>query len=980
MKRFQRLLLATALLFGSVLQAQPNERAPRPAASAPLLLHVADAEQAVRLTHVMVDSIVVGRTARTTVELTFHNPNSRVLEGELQFPLLERQQVTGFSLDFDGQWRAAVPVEKARGQEVFEDITRAQVDPALLEATQGKHYKLRVYPIPAQGQRRVSLSISEQLSVRADRFLVLRLPLTFAQPSERLDFRLRVPGLKAASLPAVKGLGDGMWQDEAGSAVLRLQRLNGHPTAAAAIAEIAFPAALAAPVTVEEFDGKRYFYTETTAPKVLTAARPRPASLAIVWDASGSGAQRDHRREFALLDAYFRALGTTRVDLTLARDSREDGGTFIVKGGDWSALRAALEKLSYDGATNLAAFQPSAPSDAILLFTDGLGNFSERGLPDYAAPLFAVSAAAGADNDRLRFAATRSGGVFVDLTTTAPASAADSLQRLTTRLLGVQSSLADELITTPLDPDGRRVAIAGVLRAATATLTLSWRHPNGAVERQLLDVSSQSALPAKFAAQTWAGLQLAQLLPERSVNRQAIERLGKTFALVTPGTSLIVLDRVEDYVRYDIVPPVEWRSEYERLVTARQQSRERERSRHLDDIARRFREKQAWWERDFPKDERRQVREEAKNGVGAVNVGGAPAAINRPLPAAPAAPAAAPLLAESRQQAKSAAPAQRVAEPAAARDAAESTASPAAARIALRKWTPDSPYANRLRNAPKQDLYRVYLDERPGYLNSTAFFLDAADLFFERGEPALALRILSNLAEMDLENRHLLRILAYRLQQAKRADLAVPILRRVVELAPNEPQSWRDLGLALADTGARQQAVDALLQVVTRPWHNRFPDIELIALAEMNALIATAPQTLDRSAIDPRFLRNLPLDLRVVLSWDADNTDIDLWVTDPNGERSYYANRLSYQGGAMSRDFTGGYGPEEYSLKRAKPGRYLIQAQFYGHRQQVVAGATTLNVRLYSGFGTSGQKEEQITLRLKGQREVVTVGEFIAGE
>ncbi|TXI75112.1 MAG: DUF2135 domain-containing protein [Dokdonella sp.] len=45
-------------------------------------------------------------------------------------------------------------------------------------------------------------------------------------------------------------------------------------------------------------------------------------------------------------------------------------------------------------------------------------------------------------------------------------------------------------------------------------------------------------------------------------------------------------------------------------------------------------------------------------------------------------------------------------------------------------------------------------------------------------------------------------------------------------------------------------------------------------------------------------------------------------------------------------------------LKRAKPGRYLIQAQFYGHRQQVVAGATTLNVRLYSGFGTSGRRPE----------------------
>jgi Ca-activated chloride channel family protein len=72
---------------------------------------------------------------------------------------------------------------------------------------------------------------------------------------------------------------------------------------------------------------------------------------------------------------------------------------------------------------------------------------------------------------------------------------------------------------------------------------------------------------ASFAAQAWANLQLRQLLPERSVNRAAIERLGKAFGLVTPGTSLIVLDRVEDYVRYEIVPPTELRAEYERLMS-----------------------------------------------------------------------------------------------------------------------------------------------------------------------------------------------------------------------------------------------------------------------------------------------------------------------------------------------------------------------------------------------------------------------------
>jgi Ca-activated chloride channel homolog len=281
-----------------------------------------------------------------------------------------------------------------------------------------------------------------------------------------------------------------------------------------------------------------------------------------------------------------------------------------------------------------------------------------------------------------------------------------------------------------------------------------------------------------------------------------------------------------------------------------------------------------------------------------------------------------------------------------------------------------------MREADAAKVYRVYLDEKSGFASSTAFYLDAADLLFAKHQPDLALRALSNLAEMDLENRHVLRILGYRLLQAGFPAVAIPVFRKVLELAPEEPQSYRDLGLALAAAGQPQKAIETLYEVVVKPWHNRFPEIELITLAELNAIVATSGTPLDTGAMDPRLLRNLPLDLRVILSWDADNTDIDLWVTDPNGEKAYYGNPLTYQGGRMSQDFTGGYGPEEFSLRHAKPGKYKVEAQFYGHRQQIVAGATTLSMKLSTRFGTSAQQEKAITLRLAGRSEVVLVGEF----
>jgi Ca-activated chloride channel family protein len=164
--------------------------------------------------------------------------------------------------------------------------------------------------------------------------------------------------------------------------------------------------------------------------------------------------------------------------------------------------------------------------------------------------------------------------------------------------------------------------------------------------------------------------------------------------------------------------------------------------------------------------------------------------------------------------------------------------------------------------------------------------------------------------------------------------------------------------------------------VVERSWDGRFPEIENIVLAEINAIIARAARPLNVSRIDPRLRASQPLDLRVIMTWDADNTDIDMWVTDPDGEKSFYGNPLSRQGGRMSNDFTGGYGPEEFSLRFAKPGKYRVEANYYGNRQQVLAGATTLQLKLFTAFGTKAQKEQVTTLRLKDNQETVFVGEF----
>jgi uncharacterized protein YfaP (DUF2135 family) len=83
-------------------------------------------------------------------------------------------------------------------------------------------------------------------------------------------------------------------------------------------------------------------------------------------------------------------------------------------------------------------------------------------------------------------------------------------------------------------------------------------------------------------------------------------------------------------------------------------------------------------------------------------------------------------------------------------------------------------------------------------------------------------------------------------------------------------------------------------------------------------------------------------------------------------------------GGHLSEDFTDGYGPEQFLLKKAAKGKYKIQVHYYGERGVKVAGKTTLLVEVFTNYGRSTEQRKVITLQLEGEeREGVYVGEFV---
>jgi tetratricopeptide (TPR) repeat protein len=930
------------------------------------LVPLQSGERPVELRKLRVETEISGGSAQTTVEMEFYNPNRRVLEGELQFPLLPGQEVIGFALDINGKLRDAVPVEKARGQEVFEEIVRRGVDPGLLSATQGNNYKLRVYPLFAQRSRFVRIRYVEALPAQG-RLQAWRLPLEYGAAIG--EFSLRVVVSDAAAAPRTVSAQPGLVAFARQGAGLVSETAQ-KDFRGRGLLEIQLQAAPEPRSFVQTKADRSWFVAELPATPRSTS-RALPSRIQLLWDSSASGAGRDHAKEIALLDAYFRAVRDADVRLVRLRDRAEIAGLFRVTNGEWTALRAALEATVYDGGTRVDDVPAGPWAQEQLLFSDGLVNFGRPEIGALQVPLYAVSSAVRADARWLARAAHGSGGRFIDLIADSPRAAAAKLLLAEERIASLSGESVAQLVAESPYAQGGRYLVVGELVGTDGTLRVTLQVPGG--RQRVLQVKVTMKSPrSTLAGVSFAKMRIAALEAEPMVQKSEIERLGRNFGLVTRNTSLIVLEFVQDYARFRIEPPEELRAEYQALV-AQGYGRPQlpDASQQLERIVSLYREREAWWQREYPKgplpapvEDRRPRDLEMLRSMAMESRGVAGAMADN--------------LVARQAPATAAGPRVDIAAKSASRAPIETRAERDKVAVLVSPGTAGAPYMARFRNAATGQLYRIYLDERPSHAAEAGFYLDVADHLYERGLTELATRVLSNLAEIDLENRHLLRLLAYRLMQAEQWALATPLFERVLELAPEEPQSWRDLALALGREGKLQRAVDLLYEVVTRPWDRRFPDVGVVAAMEMNALVAAAPDGVNTSRIDPRLLKNLPVDLRVVLAWDADQSNLDLRVQDPNGQVALHQGQPTYQGGRLSANFAGGYGPEEFVLKSAKPGTYRISVHYLWDRRQF-AGALppVAQVRVIRDFGTAKQVERIHAVRFQRAGQQTAVGELV---
>jgi TonB-dependent SusC/RagA subfamily outer membrane receptor len=300
--------------------------------------------------------------------------------------------------------------------------------------------------------------------------------------------------------------------------------------------------------------------------------------------------------------------------------------------------------------------------------------------------------------------------------------------------------------------------------------------------------------------------------------------------------------------------------------------------------------------------------------------------------------------------------------------------------VNFKPWSPESNYIKILQaQSTIKDAYKKYLELRVKYRSTPSFFIDVAEFFDSKQEKNLAVKIVSNLIEIDLDNHEVMRALAYKLEYFEQYDLALYVCKEVLKLRPEEPQSTRDLALAYENTGDYQQAFDLFFKIVDghlieKDLDERFYGIEHLAFIEACHLYTKHADEISLNDIQQKIVTPIKVDLRIVADWNHNDTDLDLWVDNPKDQIISYKKRITDYGDRLSEDMTEGYGPEEFMIKKGLKGEYNVEIDYYADEVQKISGPTILKVTIFKNYGSKNESKEIRVFRLDNEKDLLDIG------
>jgi hypothetical protein len=553
--------------------------------------------QALRLTDQRVTVNISGRVAHTEIEQSFFNDQAAVLEGIYRFPIPEDGSISGLSLLVGNTWMEGEIVEKQRARRIFQQIVDATVprDPALLEWERGNVFKLRIFPIPGRGERKVKLSYTQVLPVVGGK-LRYRYPLggtgATGTPIDNFAFTVRLDGseIPPDQLDAITTPMLALERRDNGDVVeLHTEREAFLPTYDLGL-DVPVPQK-ERPVHARTFldkDGQAYFMV-AMEPQFEMGIDERPVHYAFVLDRSHSTSPELWTTARGVVDAMTELMDEDDRFTVLACDSACDEHQDGLQAPTSEAVARAqqfLDSQDLAGASDLAGSLQQASDvldrggasaqHVVVYLGDGVptsGEMAPDGIADLlreplaTTRVLAVALGSRSDLTALQTVVDVTGGDLVQ------ADARDDLRAMVRELRlraevpalrNASLDLPDGMVMARMNNvsairPGDTVVVTGKLHhRVSGDVVLHGRGPNGPVSARFpveLSATAGGSSPVDaHLPRTWAKMQIQHLTKTEGFRaKEDIIALSKDYTVLSRHTALLVLENDAMFREFNVV-------------------------------------------------------------------------------------------------------------------------------------------------------------------------------------------------------------------------------------------------------------------------------------------------------------------------------------------------------------------------------------------------------------------------------------------
>ena len=284
------------------------------------------------------------------------------------------------------------------------------------------------------------------------------------------------------------------------------------------------------------------------------------------------------------------------------------------------------------------------------------------------------------------------------------------------------------------------------------------------------------------------------------------------------------------------------------------------------------------------------------------------------------------------------------------------------------------------------DAKRIY-EQQKKYINtlSVPYYFECYE-YFSNWNKIYAYSILTSLASLAKDNPKALKALAFKMEEIGKIEDAKIIYQYLLDIRPNDEQSYRDLALIYKELGENAMAIDLYSKILKK----QIPMVDMLGLEETIANEAAEIyfKNINNEVSFPKFpvstLRGLfpeyiwkdfGYDYRIVFDWTDPNIEFNVQFVNPKNKYFNWSHTVIDSKANMIDEIQYGYNTEEFIIDDSDKGEWIINIENFTIENK--ENPTYLKYTVFKNYGRPNQIKKLMVINLGEIKQKMTLDKLL---